>query len=229
MENGGMRCDVNVSLGTSGGRVEVKNLASIQSIQSAIEYEIERQKSLVINGESVKNETRGFNVMEGTTFVLRKKESTFDYRYMPEPDLPPLRLSDEFIEGCYESLITKDTRDYLLDHPYCLSELEARLIRTDEQMREFFESVVECLDSNISPSTAANWITTDLVGKIRSQGLSFEQKVITPFQAAKLLDARVSGRIGISTAKMILHRLATTDKGVDVDYLIQSSTAIQKL
>ncbi len=102
MEEGSLRCDANISLRLKGEtklgtKVEVKNLNSIRNIRKAIEFEIERMTELLDNGEKIYQQTRSFDATNDTTFAIREKEEANDYRYFPEPDLPPLNLSDEFL------------------------------------------------------------------------------------------------------------------------------------
>ena len=162
--NGNMRFDVNVSLAPEGAkelgtRAEVKNLNSFRSVERAVEYEVKRQSALLDAGEKVVQETRGWNDSTGKTTGQRSKETAKDYRYMPEPDLPPVRLSAEYIKEVakelepmptdYRKLFTKslkgDTLEVLLDYPALmkkLGEVHEKAAKAVEQVANLFASVL---------------------------------------------------------------------------------------
>ena len=154
--NGNMRFDVNISLRKKetdplGTRAEIKNLNSFRSIERAVEYEYSRQKKLLDAGEKVKQETRGWSDATGKTTAQRSKEEAMDYRYMPEPDLPPLNLSKEFIKTEYEKcpalpadyrkkfskIIPSDTLEVLLDYPELVRRLAEILENSKPEIVEF--------------------------------------------------------------------------------------------
>ncbi len=159
--NGNMRCDVNVSIApegsdTLGTRAEVKNLNSFRSVERAVEYEIKRQSKLLDAGEKVVQETRGWNDATGETTGQRSKEEAKDYRYMPEPDLPPINLSQEFIDAesaklpmmpkdykeKFADVIADDTLEVLLDYPSLMSKLGEVDTKYAKNISNLFASVL---------------------------------------------------------------------------------------
>ncbi len=159
--NGNMRFDVNTSIAEEGAselgtRTEVKNLNSFRSVERAIEYEVQRQKKLLESGEKVIQETRGWNDATGQTTGQRSKEEAKDYRYMPEPDLPPLNLSQEFIDAQltdfpllpndyrtkFKGVIPEDTLEVLLDYPQLMKKLNELDKKTITAVANLFASVL---------------------------------------------------------------------------------------
>lgn len=168
--NGNMRFDINTSVAPEGSdklgtRTEVKNLNSFKSVERAVEYEIKRQSKLLEAGKKVKQETRGWNDARGETTGQRSKEEAKDYRYMPEPDLPPIRLSAEFIETesaklplmpadyrkMFDKIIPNDTLEVLLDYPTLMEKLGQLAARGDTSERP---PEVTTEDKGASPATA---------------------------------------------------------------------------
>ncbi len=162
MEKGQMRLEANISLAEKGDkelpdyRVEVKNINSFRYLEQAIEYEIERQKKALENSEELNLETRGFNSKDGVTYVQRSKEEAHDYRYFPEPDIPPLELSDNWIAEIEESLpelpaqkAERFVSDYDLRRDYAL------LLAEDGESADLFQSAV---DAGGEAEEVANWI-----------------------------------------------------------------------
>ena len=168
--NGNMRFDINTSVAPEGAselgtRTEVKNLNSFKSVERAVEYEIKRQSKLLEAGKKVKQETRGWNDAKGETTSQRSKEEAKDYRYMPEPDIPPIHLSDEFIETesaklplmpadyrkIFGEIIPNDTLEVLLDYPTLMDKLGQLVARQDTSERP---PEVATEDEGASPATA---------------------------------------------------------------------------
>jgi len=171
MENGSLRVDANVSVKCSDGRwgerAEVKNLNSLKALERALEYEIERHESLLSDGEKILQETRHWNDAKGITIATRSKEEANDYRYFPEPDLPPLVLSDEYIEKQKKALpeLPWDRRARFRKD-YGLSVEESDAITESIDMANFFEA---CLKAGGSPERTVNWLRTEVL-KILNEG-----------------------------------------------------------
>ena len=167
MEEGSMRCDANISIretGTTafGTKVEVKNMNSISNVRRAIESEIIRQTEMKTKGEEIVSETRGFNALKGNTFSMRSKEAANDYRYFPEPDLPPFRISDEYLNQIKLNLPQLPEEMYLkFRNEFGLSEYDAQTITDDKQTALYY---IELSKYCKNYKAAANWV----LGSVKS-------------------------------------------------------------
>jgi aspartyl-tRNA(Asn)/glutamyl-tRNA(Gln) amidotransferase subunit B len=167
MEEGSLRCDANISIrpvGTEkfGTKVEVKNMNSISNVKRAIESEIIRQTDMLEKGEVIYSETRGFNALKGNTFSMRSKEAANDYRYFPEPDLPPFIVTDEYLNSIRENLPQLPEQLYLkLKNELGLSEYDAKTITEDKELANYYLSITEHTKNY---KAAANWI----LGSVKS-------------------------------------------------------------
>lgn len=167
MEEGSMRCDANISIretGTTafGTKVEVKNMNSISNVRRAIESEIIRQTEMKTKGEEIVSETRGFNALKGNTFSMRSKEAANDYRYFPEPDLPPFRISDEYLNQIKINLPQLPEEMYLkFRNEFGLSEYDAQTITDDKQTALYY---IELSKYCKNYKAAANWV----LGSVKS-------------------------------------------------------------
>lgn len=170
MEEGGMRCDVNLSLKPKGSkelgtRTEMKNLNSFKSVSSAIKYEIKRQEKILSNGGVVYQETRKWNDDLGENYPLRSKEESQDYRYFPDPDILPIKISKEDIEKIKAQipmLPTKRREIYM--EKYMLTKSEAELLTSDKYISDYFD---ECVKIYYNPKKIANWILTELLRRVK--------------------------------------------------------------
>ncbi len=230
MEKGQMRVEANVSLGKwfkgswkMGTKVELKNINSFRAVAEAIQYEIKRQAEVMKTGK-VKHETRGWDDVKYVTVSQRSKEEAHDYRYFPEPDLPPFETESLNLEAIKISLpeLPGDKRErfkkeYSLDG----SKLESLII--DQDLAEFFEesvSELKELDSSSSHQTLFNYLTSDLVGRIKESGKNFKELKIKPEHLAHLSFLIDSGRIGSRQAKDVLKKMFET--GADPEEIIKS-------
>lgn len=167
MEEGSMRCDANISIreiGTAafGTKVEVKNMNSISNVRRAIESEIIRQTEMKTKGEEIVSETRGFNALKGNTFSMRSKEAANDYRYFPEPDLPPFLITDEFLNQIKVNLPQLPEEMYLkLRNEFGLSQYDAQTITDDKQTALYY---IELSKFCKNYKAAANWV----LGSVKS-------------------------------------------------------------
>jgi aspartyl-tRNA(Asn)/glutamyl-tRNA(Gln) amidotransferase subunit B len=167
MEEGSMRCDANISIRETGSsifgtKVEVKNMNSISNVRRAIESEIIRQTEMKNNGEEIVSETRGFNALKGNTFSMRSKEAANDYRYFPEPDLPPFRITDEFLNQIKINLPQLPEEMYLkFRNEFGLSEYDAQTITDDKQTALYY---IELSKHCKNYKAAANWV----LGSVKS-------------------------------------------------------------
>ncbi len=218
MEEGSMRCEVNISLrpaGTDvrGTKVEVKNLNSFRSVKQAIEYEIQRQSRLLDAGECVRQVTMGWDETKGRTVLQRVKESADDYRYFPEPDLPPLELGREWVEQIRARLPElPDARKERFVRAYGLGAYDAGVLTADRDVADFFEAVVR-LGAN--PKEAANWITGEIFRLMNVRGLDMARLPIRPAQLCELMGLIHKGTITTTIAKDVLGDMVDTGESPD--------------
>lgn len=162
MEEGSLRCDANISVRLKGAteygsRCEVKNLNSIRNLQRAVNYEFRRQVEVIENGGRIDQNTLNFDATTGVTSVLRSKEMAYDYRYFPEPDLPPLVLSDEFVNNLKNELPElPEQRVKRYTESFGLSDYDAYLLTSDKSVSDYFQEVVKFTNNYKS---AANWVS----------------------------------------------------------------------
>lgn len=207
MEQGSLRCDVNISImpeGSSefGTRTEIKNLNSLRSIVRAIEYEYERQKTLLENGERVIQQTLHFNDASGTTKALRSKEEAHDYRYFPEPDIPPIRLSNEDIDEIKTTMPEMPAqRKARYTAEFALSEADAVLLIQDKALSDFFDATV---NAYLNPKSIASMILVELLRRMNDSGISAEELKIKPIELAQLCKLADEGTVSRAAAKEIL-------------------------
>ena len=206
-EKGQMRSDVNISVRpvgqkTLGSKVEIKNMNSFSFIEEAIEYEIERQIRVLENGGTVDQETRGYDSDKGETFIQRTKEDAHDYRYFPEPDLLPLKLSDTEIEKWKEELPElpiKRKQRYISE--LGLPEYDSSLLTADKSIADWFESVLS-YTKNIK--AVSNFIMGEIMRLLSEKGISIENCLILPETLAEIIKLVDTGVISNGAAKQII-------------------------
>ncbi len=203
MEEGSLRCDANISIRPKGStafgtKVEVKNMNSISNVKRAIDFEIERQKACLENGESIVQETRGFNGLNGTTFSMRKKESNNDYRYFPEPDLPPVLMTQSEVERIRgEMPELPNTLYQRFTEQYGLSEYDASVLIDDKHSAFFFEAVCQ---HQRNYKAVANWVTVPVRGYLNDQALGMQDFPISAPTLAEMIALVDEGVISHSIA-----------------------------
>ena len=213
MEEGSLRCDANVSVrpvGESrlGTKAEVKNLNSFRYVRQALEYEIERQIGLVESGQRVVQETRLWDQGTSRTVGMRSKEEAHDYRYFPEPDLPPVHVSDARLEAIRVALPElAGARRARLMSAYGLPEYDAVELTRSRGVAEFFEQAVA---AGAAAKPASNWLMGELARKSNDAGLAVEDGPVTPVALAELLALIDRGTISTSVAKTVFERMWTT-------------------
>jgi aspartyl-tRNA(Asn)/glutamyl-tRNA(Gln) amidotransferase subunit B len=207
MEKGAMRCEVNLSLRLAGSdelgtKVEVKNLNSFRSVRNAIAYEIERQTRLLEAGQPVTQVTMGWDEAAGATREQRSKEEAHDYRYFPEPDLPPLNLEPAWIEEVKGSLPElPDARRERLVADYDLSRYDASVLVEDRTVADYFERAVQSAGDTISPKLVANWVTGELFRLMNETGTAITEANIKPEDLVALIAMVKAGTINQPAAK----------------------------
>ncbi|MFM7476219.1 MAG: Asp-tRNA(Asn)/Glu-tRNA(Gln) amidotransferase subunit GatB, partial [Microcystis aeruginosa] len=212
MQEGSLRCDVNISVrkkGTKkfGTKVEIKNMNSFSAIQKAIEYEIDRQIEAIENGELIVQETRLWEEATQRTISMRKKEGSSDYRYFPEPDLPPLEVSPEQLKAWAEELPelpARKRRRY--EEEFGLSPYDARVLTDDRTVAEYFETAVI---AGANAKLVANWISQDIAAYLNNNKLMITEIALQAPDLAELVKLIETGTISGKIAKEILPELLT--------------------
>ncbi|HLP90324.1 MAG TPA: Asp-tRNA(Asn)/Glu-tRNA(Gln) amidotransferase subunit GatB [Nostocaceae cyanobacterium] len=204
MQEGSLRCDVNISIRPVGQKefgtkVEIKNMNSFNAIQRAIEYEIERQIAAVEAGEPIIQETRLWEEGSQRTISMRTKEGSSDYRYFPEPDLAPIEVSQAQL-GIWKSELPElpaQKRDRY-ESELGLSAYDTRVLTEDRPVSEYFEAV---LAAGANPKSAANWITQDIAAYLNKQKLTIADIALTPANLADVILRIEEGKISNAQAK----------------------------
>jgi aspartyl-tRNA(Asn)/glutamyl-tRNA(Gln) amidotransferase subunit B len=210
MEKGVMRCEVNLSMRpvgseTFGTKVEIKNLNSFRAVRNAIEYEVKRQTELLENGQTIAQVTMGWDETAGVTREQRSKEEAHDYRYFPEPDLPPLDLDNAFVADARKSLPelpgAKRSR-FIAD--FELGAYDADLLVDDRLVADYFEQAVAAAEANVSPKMIANWMIGELFRLMKETGTSVHEVKVTPEQLVSLITFIADNTINQNAAKKAL-------------------------
>ena len=211
MEEGSMRCDANISIRLHGDkslgkRVEVKNLNSIRNVKKAIEIEFERLISLTENNQPIIQETRSYDADKNTTFSLRSKEDADDYRYFPEPDLPPFVVTENYINEIKSSLpeLPNQLKEKYIA-AYQLSNYDASVICADKEDVLFFESIIK---HNQNYKAIANWMIGPLKYYCNENNISLKEFPLPHKLIAELIDLTESGKVNFNNASVkVLHSL----------------------
>jgi aspartyl-tRNA(Asn)/glutamyl-tRNA(Gln) amidotransferase subunit B len=192
--------------------VEIKNLNSIRSLERALRYEEERQRGLLDSGQPITQETRHFDENTGRTHTLRSKEEAFDYRYFPEPDLPPLDPSVEWIEEIRASLPELPAaRRVRYAERHGLTREQAATLVANERLAALFDEALEA-SGGASGTTVANWVTQNLVGVANERGLDLEEIEIDAGEIAAIIRLVEDGSISATAGKQVLDEVVATGK-----------------
>ncbi len=221
MEEGAFRCDANVSIRpkgstTFGKRVEVKNMNSFRSVFHAIEYEVARQIELTEAGQRIIQETRGWVDNRGITVSQRSKEAANDYRYFPEPDLPPMELDPEWVASI-KSLLPElpDAKSARFMSEYGLSQYDAEVLTATKSMSRFFEDAVRSSGSKNGATqprakAIANWCTGELMRLLNLNNREIDDAQISAAGLSQLIDLLDAGEINQTAAKTVFEDMFTT-------------------
>ena len=225
MEEGSLRCDVNVSLRpigqkTFGTKVEIKNLNSLANIQKAIDYEIKRQESLLLSGGQVKQETRRFDEATKKTILMRIKTDEIDYKCFTEPNILPIKLSKEFIENAIKTSPQLAEAKLERYKQLNLSDYDANLLVNNKEVSEYFDAMVK---DGANPKLTANWLIVDVQTILNKQNISIDQFAITPDNLAKLLNAIEKGEISNKQAREIFIKMQ--EGNIDPEEIIKNMDA----
>lgn len=203
MEEGSMRCDANISVrkkGTTafGNRCEVKNLNSIRNVQRAIEFEVKRQIDVIEAGGHIDQNTLNYDAVSGTTSVLRSKEMANDYRYFPEPDLPPVILTTDFIDGIHQNMpALPDELLKKFTNEFGLSEYDAQNLLEQKEIALYF---LEITTHTNQYKQAANWLMGAIKSYLNEQAIEITAFQLKPIQIAELIELVQSGKVNITSA-----------------------------
>lgn len=227
MEEGSLRCDVNISLrkkGTEkfGEKVEVKNLNSFKAVKTSIEFEIRRQADILEDGGKIVQETRLWDADRGLSFSMRSKEEAHDYRYFPDPDLPPVKPGADYIARIRESIpeLPAPRRERFV-REYGLSPYDAGVLTSARPLAEYFESTVK---HGAIAKKASNWIQSELLAKIDNPD-NIGSFVVTPPMLAKLLELIENNTISGKIAKSVFEEMIAS--GADPESIVSAKGLTQ--
>jgi len=218
MEEGSLRCDANVSVRPArasafGTKAEVKNLNSFRHVQKALGYEIERQAAVLDDGGRVEQETRLWDAAAGRTIAMRSKEEAHDYRYFPEPDLPPLEVSPAWVEEIRRDLPElPDARRRRFVTQYGLPDYDAAILTQSRTLADYFEATAA---QAASPKAASNWIMGELTRKMNELGIGVESVPLTPEALAGLIRLIDSGTITGPIAKDVFEKMFASGRSAE--------------
>ena len=219
MEEGSLRCDANISIRPRGQKelgvkTEIKNMNSFRSVERALEFEAQRQITMARAGEPIYQETRGWVETKGITVPQRSKEQAHDYRYFPEPDLPPLVISRVWVEELRAQLPElPDARRARYKSEYGLSAQDANVMTEDKALGDYFEQVMAAShvsDRKVRAKVASNWLLSEVVRLLRANNISIQASSLTPAALANLLDLLDKERITGKQAKEVLDEAFAT-------------------
>ncbi|WOL14009.1 glutamyl-tRNA(Gln) amidotransferase subunit B, chloroplastic/mitochondrial [Canna indica] len=229
MQEGSLRCDVNVSVRPIGQlkfgtKVEIKNLNSFSAMNRAIDYEISRQVLLHSQGQSeqIVQETRLWEDGAQKTFTMRKKEGLADYRYFPEPDLPEVVLTKDYVDKIHQSLPELPEAKRRRYEQLGLTMQDVLFLANDNHVAEFFDTTIE---NGADAKLAANWIMSDIAAFLKNERLSINEVKLTPFELSELIASIKNGTISGKIGKEILIELLS--KGGTVKSLIEEKDLVQ--
>ena len=224
MQEGSMRADINLSVrpvgsDTFGTRTEMKNMNSFKAIARAIEGEFNRQVEVIESGKKVIQETRRWDDNKERSYAMRSKENAHDYRYFPEPDLPPVEISDEWIERVRseqpEMALEKQKR---YQEEFGLPEYDARMITGEKAMADFFEEATKLTNK---PKEVSNWIMGDIFRMLKELSIETSHMKLSPDNLAKLIMMIDKGTINRNTAKKVLS--AVFDDNADCEQYVKDN------
>ena len=227
MEEGSLRCDVNISLREIGEtkfgtKVEIKNLNSIANVQKAIEFEIARQEAMILNNEEIIQETRRFDEATKSTILMRVKTDSVDYKYFPETNIAPIKLSDEFIKEAIETSPELAESKLIRYKELGLSDYDASILISDKDISVYYD---EALKTGASYKLVANWVIGDVQAILNKQNISIKQFRISPIRLGELIKIVESGKISNKQARDVFNKMLDSDD--DINKIIDSLGASQ--
>lgn len=238
MEEGNLRCDANISLRPEnekrlGTKVEIKNLNSFKFMEKALSYEVQRQQKKLSSGEKVIQETMLYDVPSGVTKSMRQKEEINDYRYFPEPDLPPLLVDDALIKNIKAGIPElPDAKRERLISQYGLSSYEGDILTADRYLTQYYEELCKLVGD---AKLCSNWVQTEILRSLNENKMEIKDLSLTPAMLSELLVMLKTGKINQNTAKDVFNEMLRTRASakdiVDKKGLsqIQDKTIIEKI
>ena len=216
MEEGSLRCDVNISVRKKeeelGTRCEIKNVNSIKSIGQAIDYEFKRQIEIINSGGRIDQETRLFDEKKGETRSMRSKEEAHDYRYFPDPDLPPLDINDDWTNEIKKNLPElPDVKKAKLINQHKISSYDASILVSDKNNAEFFDKIIDG-NKKRNPKNIVNWIIGDLFSLLNKNNLKIKNSPVKAEDLGELIDLIEDSTISRKIAKNVFEEMFKTKK-----------------
>ncbi|HEX5647875.1 MAG TPA: Asp-tRNA(Asn)/Glu-tRNA(Gln) amidotransferase subunit GatB [Nitrospira sp.] len=215
MDEGSFRCEPNLSLRPTGQqafgtKVELKNINSFKYVKDAMEYEIKRQTKVLSEGGKIKQETRLWNIERGETAVMRSKEEAHDYRYFPDPDLVPLKLEKDWVEGFRTGLPELPAaRVSRFINEYGLPDYDAGVLTSSKEIADYFERCVALFNQ---PKTVSNWVMGELVRELNVSGTDASASPVSPERFVSLLQLVEKGTISLKVAREIFPEIYSSGK-----------------
>ena len=214
MEEGSLRCDVNISIRPIGSqlmgkKVEIKNINTLNNIQRAIDFEIKRQQALLLSGETIKQDTRRYDESIRQTISMREKTDSIDYKYFTDPNLPPIKLSKDFID---EAIKTSPELPEVIIRRFeslGLSNYDSRLLTVDKDTVYYFDSMVNC---GANYKLAANWLLVDIRTVLKIQNITINQFIVSPDNMARLISLIEKGVISNTQAREVFIKMQNDNK-----------------
>lgn len=231
MEEGSMRCDVNISVRKKGDtvlgtRVEVKNLNSIRNAKRAVESESKRLIDMLENGETIIQQTRGFDANNGTTYTIRDKEDADDYRYFADPDLTPFHLQNDFIESIRQSLpALQQERIDIYTRQWQLPLYDAQVLTEERETADYFEAIVTSTDNY---KAAANWMLGPVKSWLNENNAEINSFPLQPDKIAALIQLIDAGKVNFSVASAKIFPLLLSDPLKEPGQIAEEQNLIQQ-
>jgi aspartyl-tRNA(Asn)/glutamyl-tRNA(Gln) amidotransferase subunit B len=218
MEEGSLRCDINVSIRRRGEdelgvKSEIKNVNSFKSIEQALAYEIDRQRDILERGGSVSQDTLLWDAGTGRAEVMRTKEEAHDYRYFPEPDLLPILAPDSLVQSAAAKLPElPDSRRRRFETQYGLPSYDAGVLTSSREVADYFEAVASgCNDAK----AASNWVMGEVLRELNERQMAITHLRVTPGALAGLINELAAGKINTPTAKDVFREMVSTGRSAD--------------
>jgi aspartyl-tRNA(Asn)/glutamyl-tRNA(Gln) amidotransferase subunit B len=222
LEKGNMRCDVNSSIRSEGAaslgtKTEIKNLNTFKGVFNALKFELARQREVLDAGGRVVQETRRWDMDSGATYSMRSKEDAHDYRYFPEPDLPPVEIGAGLVAAWRAALPERPRqRRERFAREYGIPDYDAGVLVADKAVADFFEASARLAGN---PKAVSNWVMTDLLRVLSEREIGVESVALTPAALAALVKLVESGAINMPTARLLFGELV--EKGGDPESMVR--------
>lgn len=214
MEEGSLRCDVNISLrpigqSTFGTKVEIKNINTLLNIKKAVDYEIKRQEKVLLTGNKVKQETRRFDEVKKQTISMRTKSDDIDYKYFTDPNIPPIKLSKEFIETAIKTSPELAEQRVIRYKQSGLNDYDSELLVSHKDVSDYFDNVIKC---GVNVKLAANWVLVDVQSVLNKKNISIKEFSISPERLGQLIKLIENEIVYNKQAREIFFRMLEIDK-----------------